>query len=340
MFRFTSSTALPFILIALINGIDAIQLFPSAGAVPTAIPAPCATALSVNITCPELVPAAFVSARGSLDSATLAGICTPTCSNSLLAFRAQVEDICGTESYAFTSTINQTVQQIVDPLVWAYNVSCLMDGSTYCYPEVSNVSIPIAPCSECALLYGAAMLDSTYGQVRIDPGSFSSTLSSCGIPASSFPYTMSMTTTAEVSTTSSSPVATCSGTLYTVGSGDNCESIASAHGIATDRFITQNNLDYNCSNLILGSEVCLGPSCALYQIATNDTCDDILEDQTFYLTQLLSWNSSVHLISVSLFDNADTLQEQFTKIVTILAQWLEEKFVYREYLQLRLRINR
>lgn len=320
---------IPFILPLLIIGVDAVQLFSSAGAVPTAIPATCTTALSVNITCPELVPAAFISAQKSLDNATLAGLCTPTCSKSLLAFRAQVDQSCGTESYAFTSTVNQTVQQIVDPLVCAYNVSCLMDGNAYCLPEVSNVSTP-ARSALCS--YGAAILDSTYGRVRIDPGSLFSTLSSCGVPASSFPYTQS-STPVTISTTSPAPATTCSSTTYTIRSGDSCESIAVANGIATDRFITQNNLDYNCSKLILGSQVCLGPSCALYQIATNITCDDILAKHTFYLTQLLSWNPYVNRIP-SPFGDSDTLPELFTKIVIILAQWLAEKSAYRENSQL------
>jgi hypothetical protein len=279
-------------LLSLINGSDAVQLFPSAAAVPPSIPAACATALSTNITCQELVPAAYISAQRLLDNATLTGLCTPACADSLLAFQAQVDAACGTESYTFSANVNQKVQQIVDPLVWAYNVSCLKDGTSFCLPKVSNASDPIASCSECAWLYGAAMLDSAYGRLRIDPGSFSSTLSSCSVPASKFPYTNPPTTApaAPTTTTMAPPNATCSGTPYTVQAGDTCDSIAAANDIATDRFLTQNNLDYNCTTLVVGNGVCLGPSCALYQIKVNDTCNGILAGETFYLTQLLSWN--------------------------------------------------
>jgi len=75
-----------------------------------------------------------------------------------------------------------------------------------------------------------------------------------------------------------------------VQADDTCDSIAAANDIATDIFLTQNGLDYNCTTLVVGNEVCLGRSCALYRIKPNDTCDGILADQTFYLMQLLSWN--------------------------------------------------
>ena len=176
----------PFLtLFALINSSSAVQLFQSAGAVPSAIPAACATALSTNATCQQFVPAAYISAQRSLDNATLTGLCTSACADSLLQFQVQVDEACGTELYAFSTNVNQRVQQIVDPLVWAYNISCLTDGESFCLPEVSNTSNPISPRSECALLYGAAMLDSAYRRVRIDPVS-SSILSSCSVLTSDF----------------------------------------------------------------------------------------------------------------------------------------------------------
>jgi hypothetical protein len=277
-------------LLLFINGGISIQLFGSVDAVPSAIPANCATASSANITCSQFVPASFVSSQGYLDNSTLQSLCTTTCTNSLLSFQTDVYSTCGTGAYTFAGNTTQTVQQIVDPLVWAYNVSCLTNGQSFCLPQVTNTSVPISPCSECALLYGATMLDSSYGRVRFDPESFSSILSSCGVPASSYPYTNPPTATATATTSAAAPNATCSGTLYTVQSGDSCNSIAAANSIATDRFLTANSLDYNCTSLTVGNQVCLGPSCALYQVQPNDTCDSILESETFYLTQLLSWN--------------------------------------------------
>jgi hypothetical protein len=149
------------------------------------------------------------------------------------------------------------------------------------------------------LQYEAAMLESTYGQTRIDEDSFSSLLSSCGVPASSYPYTVPSTVTATSTatltsgasvTSATAGAATCTGSDYTVQSGDSCQSIAMAYGIATDNFITDNDLDYNCTTLILGDTVCMGDSCDLYQVQTNDTCTSILAGQTYNLVQLTSWN--------------------------------------------------
>jgi hypothetical protein len=229
-------------------------------------------------------------AQRLLNDATLTGLCTTTCSDSLFNFQTQVDTACGTEAYTFTGNITQTVQSFVNPLVWAYNVSCLTNGTSFCLPDLTNSSISISPCSECFLEYGAAMLESSYGQVRMSPAAFSSILSSCGVPASSYPYTTPVSTSITATTTASAANATCTGVKYTVQSTDTCDSIALANSIATDRFLTENNLDYNCSNLVVGNEVCLGASCALYQVKVNDTCDSILETETFYLTELISWN--------------------------------------------------
>lgn len=86
--------------------------------------------------------------------------------------------------------------------------------------------------------------------------------------------TATATATGTVTTTAAAS-ATCTGPTYTVQSGDACQSIGVANGIATEVFISDNGLDYNCTTLILGEEVCLGDSCDLYQVQTNNTCDAI-----------------------------------------------------------------
>lgn len=280
------------LIFAFARGTAALQLF---NATPSGLPSSCASALTTNITCSQFVPAPFVSNQQYLDNSTLSSLCTSTCTESLLSYQSEVDSACGTTAYIFPGNISQTVQQFISPLVWAYNVSCLTSGGAYCYPQVTNPNgTTIQPCSNCLLEYEAAMLGSSYGQVRFDPGSFSSLLSSCGVPASIYPYTTpTSTASASGTSTASASNATCTGTEYVVQSGDTCESIATAHSIATDRFIMENYLDYNCTALTVGNEVCLGASCALYQIKANDTCDSILANQTFYLIQLVSWNPLV-----------------------------------------------
>ena len=154
----------------------------------------------------------------------------------------------------------------------------------YCVPELVNQSISL--CSNCSYTYFQSMLGSVYGRNQISPSGYTSLLSSCSAPTASWPITLPSTSAAP----SPTAFANCTGTSYTVATGDTCQSIASAHSVAIDRFLTDNSIDRNCSTLTVGSSVCIGASCQLYTVKGNDTCGSILANQTFYQTQLLSWN--------------------------------------------------
>ncbi|KAJ5937128.1 hypothetical protein N7454_003574 [Penicillium verhagenii] len=265
----------------------AYQLF---NATPSGIPTTCGDALMANITCDQLYPVSAISNQQYIWNKTLESICVSDCKDSLYDYRTNVESACGTTVYDF-SGVNQTVQSFLDPLTWAYNVSCLTSGGEYCYSDITKRNTTIEPCSDCFLQYEASMLGSVYGRQRVDPGSFSSLLSSCNVPASSYPYsTTTSTSTSTTASVTSSAATTCTGTAYTVQDGDTCSSIAAVHDIATDRFITENHLDANCTTLSVGNNVCLGASCDLYQVDMGDTCSSILSNHTFYMNQILSWN--------------------------------------------------
>ncbi len=274
----------------------ALQLFSNASALPSSASAACASALMANITCPELISPSYLANGGYLGSDTLASLCTPACSTALSAFQAAADSACGTAAYVFPGNYSKTIPAVVDPLVWAYNAACLQSGDAFCVPAVTNTSGGVAPCSDCFLKYEAAMLGSAYGQYRISPDDFSSLLSSCSVPASSYPYTTPASTTATTAVSGSSTAtarALCTGTPYTVQSGDTCASIAQANSVATDRFITDNHLDYNCTAILPGNQVCIPQSCLLHTIQANDTCASILAEQDYSLTQLVSWNPYV-----------------------------------------------
>jgi len=96
-------------------------------------------------------PRPVISGQRPLYDAALTGLRTLTCSKSMLAFWGEVNAACETEVYAFGGSVNQTIQQIVDPLVWACKVSCLTSGSSFCLPGLTNASTAIPPCSDCAL---------------------------------------------------------------------------------------------------------------------------------------------------------------------------------------------
>ena len=84
MFFFGSIGSLLLVLQCLLGQSLSIQLWPSAGALPTSIPAACRAELSRNITCsPHLVSAQFAADGRALDPKTAGQYCTTTCYNSL-----------------------------------------------------------------------------------------------------------------------------------------------------------------------------------------------------------------------------------------------------------------
>ncbi len=279
----------------------AVQLFSNASSLPSSASAACASALMANITCSQLIAPLYISGGGYVDAGALSSLCTSACASALSSFQSHAETACGTAAYNFPANLSRSIPAIVDPVVWAYKVACLQSGGDYCLPAVTNTSASIAPCSDCFLKYEAAMLESAYGLRRVSPGAFSSLLSSCSSPAASYPYTApaptAATSTVTATATSASATAFCTGTPYTVQSGDTCASIAQANSVATDRFITDNHLDYNCTAITPGSQLCIPERCLLYRVQTNDTCTGILAGKDYSLNQLLSWNPYVELSS-------------------------------------------
>ncbi|OAA41492.1 LysM domain-containing protein [Beauveria brongniartii RCEF 3172] len=280
--------------------VAAIHLFGNTTQLPPSASSKCAAALMAGISCSLLVSPMWMSGHGSFDAATLTDLCTPSCEQSLKKYQVRAENACGYSAYTFPAGNNASIPSLVDPVLWAYNTACIKSGSDFCVPLLTqgngqgggNGSAKTSFCSDCFLKYEAAMIAAPYGGVQLQPDDFSSLLSSCSKPATSYPYTTR--TAGPGPTTSSAPAAKCTGSPYTVKSGDTCESIASANSIATDRFITDNDLDYNCTAISARQSVCLPESCKLHRVATGDTCDSILKREQFYLTQLLSWNPTIH----------------------------------------------
>ena len=84
MFSFCRIGSFLLVLQCLLGRSLSIQLWPSAGALPTSIPAACRAELSKNITCsPHLVSAQFAANGRALDPKTAGLYCTTTCYNSL-----------------------------------------------------------------------------------------------------------------------------------------------------------------------------------------------------------------------------------------------------------------
>ncbi|KAF1992248.1 hypothetical protein K402DRAFT_366317 [Aulographum hederae CBS 113979] len=283
-----------FLFFVSVKGISIIQ---DPESLLTSIPSACRAALTADISCSALVPPHYVQGQRRLGTNFLRNLCTASCAESLISFRQSVESACGNVRVPLSNSAEISASDIIAPLSWAFDVSCLQNNSTFCMPKILDGST--SPCSKCRLDYEAAMLRSAYGRHRISIDSFQSHLRTCGVALSEF--SLHDLPTASNRTTISHHVspASCSGRTYTVRDGDTCQSIAAAHSIASDRLINDANLDYHCTALSAGSEICLGAPCKLATIRANQTCNDFVADQTFYLTQFLSWNPSFYVPSTN-----------------------------------------
>lgn len=51
--------------------------------------------------------------------------------------------------------------------------------------------------------------------------------------------------------------------------------------MSSDRFVELNHLEYNCSLLTPGTELCIEKACTLYTVQKNQTYQDIVKGQSF-----------------------------------------------------------
>lgn len=120
-------SSLALVVNLIITPVYSVQLWNSSSALPDSIALECRNALSTNITCAQLVPANKVAQQVLYSNTDLSKLCTTTCSNALHEFQENVYDSCGDATLSFDST-NTTGAELVNPLVWAYNVTCLQDS--------------------------------------------------------------------------------------------------------------------------------------------------------------------------------------------------------------------
>ncbi|KAI2707493.1 hypothetical protein DTO013E5_8367 [Penicillium roqueforti] len=292
-----TSVGIAFVLPFFGQNVAAIQVWDSLDDIPTAVPSDCRNALTYNMTCAN----SLVTAQDAANGAALVGVaaktyCTKECHDSLQTFQESILSACGKKEYQLykNSTTTQSPAVVADGLVWAYSLMCIQDASGYCLADLYNRTK--APCSDCTLKYGSIMMSSDYGRNKFPPAAFSSLLSSCSVPASSYPYTYTPlpTATTMVSTptgaTSTTATPTCTGHTYISIEGDTCKSISKANSVSTDQLIKVNKLDYSCSMLISGTPLCIQDTCTVFTVQQNQTCNDIIKAQSFGLVQLIGWN--------------------------------------------------
>lgn len=87
---------------------------------------------------------------------------------------------------------------------------------------------------------------------------------------------------------------------YTVVSGDDCQVIAQKENVATGTLISVNNLLRDCSNLELGSTLCLPQNCTTYLVQPGDTCYSIADAKAISFPQFMAYNPSINRLCTNL----------------------------------------
>lgn len=153
-------------------------------------------------------------------------------------------------------------------------------------------------CSNCWLGVLALQLSNPLGYDAGLEASFKSLTSSCN--ATGYRYTTptayALNSTATATSTSTTPTSTTLQNcvdMYTVRSGDNCNSVAKSHNVSTYALLQANSLDLYCEHFAnaLNRTLCIPAQCQTYTWRAYDTCNDVVakhSDAT--LPQFLAWN--------------------------------------------------
>ncbi|KAK4108056.1 carbohydrate-binding module family 50 protein [Canariomyces notabilis] len=244
---------------------------------------------------------------GAFESdATLASVCTASCTNALTIWARRVSQVCSTSRYSTDGKTSVLATFLAQGIVETYSALCLQDKQgKFCHAVVrdafnsadSGTATTIAPsiaCNTCvaSILSTQAQMPIGYGQTQLR-NQYSSLTSSCKL--SSMALTSLATTTTWATSLPATPTPSCAGQTYTVRAGDNCRTVSFSRGISTVSLLTANNLRAYCANFPQpGGTLCIPTArvCKPYQLKADlsDTCHSIARAAGITWTQLVSWN--------------------------------------------------
>ncbi|KAL4739532.1 hypothetical protein BDV11DRAFT_169947 [Aspergillus similis] len=214
------------------------------------------TALNQTTQCNSTL--SFIAPDGLFPSSdVLATICMDSCKESLQSFRSQEIEACGDEYY---DIVGQFVPASygVDQLLFAYNYTCLQDGTTdeYCAPLIDEWSqagpTDEQSCTKCMLKTFQVELNSPFGYYVEFASYYSSLTSGCGLSdypiTSPPPYTVTATTSPSTTTTTTATPSISCASKYTVKEGDDCISVSLVQKVSEAMLRYNNEIAADCSN--------------------------------------------------------------------------------------------
>ncbi|ORY04390.1 hypothetical protein BCR34DRAFT_57224 [Clohesyomyces aquaticus] len=266
----------------------------------------CVTVLNQAVTCNASIEWA---GRGRFeDDETLQGLCTSSCTTSLLAWLRRASGAC-------TVRYNDGKGSATLPALWVetvvenYNLTCLQNGGKFCNAVLrdgfgvdpnnqskTKSSIATITCDDCFLneiqtklqmpLYSNSDLATTFT-------SLTSTCKKTGFSVTPIATKTSWVISTTVPSTVGLPTSTtCTGNNYTIKSGDTCNSIALSQGLSTGNLLDANKLQAFCAKFPSSGTLCIPASgkCKTQTVKTGDTCAKIADQNKVTWAQIVSWN--------------------------------------------------
>ncbi|KAI2634138.1 carbohydrate-binding module family 50 protein [Hypomontagnella submonticulosa] len=279
-----------FLVVANLMTSSCLQIWNGTSQLPSNMTMACKRVLMTNISCNALYSISDVTTRLPSNATDLGNHCSGNCNGSLESWAKSVRGACGNLTYPGDGGGSFNPATIASNFLWTQQTACLTDNTThqFCGVLLNNTSAE-NKCSNCFLKYMAALLSSWQGSARVSSGDWTSLLDQCHANPSDYP-TSPWIAPPVAAPTEARNITCFGGCYYQAQEEDTCDSIAEMYGVATDRFLYQNGMDWNCSQMATDRRMCVGSQCALYKVQENDTCGSILNEHGMTLTELLAWN--------------------------------------------------
>lgn len=199
-----------------------------------------------------------------------------------------------------TNLLCPSATYLVDRFLYTYDLACRKDSTSneYCdeifHDALASGTWPLPnwDCSDCNLGAMQLQLSSPFGYDAEFADDFTSTTSSC--TEAGYAYTSPAAYAISANPAPAPETPTCQ-SPYVVQANDTCDSISLQLNVSTHAIIRAGSLNPQCSNLRVGSSLCLPGSCTLYQVAFDETCDTILAQHPgLDWISLRLWNPNIN----------------------------------------------
>ncbi|KAK4097655.1 carbohydrate-binding module family 50 protein [Parathielavia hyrcaniae] len=254
--------------------------------------------------------------------ATLAALCTATCTESLSSYVSRIHSACGSSRYTAGNSLSYLAAYNAELALEKYKIVCLADSAgqrcNLLLGKLAGIdpsnqlstaqAAPDLMCHGCAMSMIKTQLEMPLVSSADLAGAFTSLMASCKTTVNISPpgtatqwvlstsITSTSRTGAATSAAATSTAATsCQGKTYIMQAGDTCTSVSLAHRISTTRLLAANNFKADCASFPKSGTLCIPSSAICEPRRVNfdpprDSCADLASAANATILQMVAWN--------------------------------------------------